>query len=109
MDLPPTEVRRDPALILIADDDQASRDLLRRALQADGYRVEEASDGLETLQRCDLVQPDVLLLDVLMPGLTGFEICARLQAAPQAHPVPVIMITALDDRASIDQAFDAGA
>jgi len=95
------------SLILIADDDPTSRLALRQALVAQGYGVAEVGDGLAALEQYARLRPSVVLLDVQMPGLDGFEVCERLRAARQS--VPVIMITALDERDAIDRAYQAGA
>jgi PAS domain S-box-containing protein len=99
----------DRELILIADDHAAARELLRRLLEADGYRVDEAEDGAEALKKLVLHRPSVLLIDAVMPRVNGFDVCTRLQGLPAEQRVPVVMITALDDQASIDRAFEAGA
>lgn len=96
-------------LILIADDDLAARQLLRRMLESDGYLVEEAEDSRVALQKFNQRQPDAVLLDALMPGGGGIELCAQLQKLTRGRQVPVVIITALDDQESIDQAFEAGA
>lgn len=95
-----------PPLILVADADQSSRELLLRMLAAEGYQVSEASDGIEALRQHSRLHPSLVLLDMLMPGQGGLDICMRLQAE---HPVPVIMVSALDDHESAERAFEAGA
>lgn len=96
-------------VVLIADDDRASRQIIRTFLEADGYSVEEAVDGLEALEKYSLCSPCVVLLDAMMPGLNGFGVCAQLERLPREQQVPVIMITSLNDQESIDRAFEAGA
>jgi DNA-binding response OmpR family regulator len=100
---------RNIPLVLIADDDMSIRSLLTLALQEEGYEVEEASDGEECLAKYLRLQPDLLLLDAVMPGMDGFTCCERLRALPRGQEVPIIAITFLDDRESIDRAFQAGA
>jgi PAS domain S-box-containing protein len=95
--------------ILVVDDDSSARSLLRYSLQREGYLVYEARDGAQSLDLYTQVQPDIVLLDALMPGWDGFEICARLRAAPRGEEVAILITTALDDTKSIDRAFLAGA
>jgi PAS domain S-box-containing protein len=95
--------------ILVVDDEPASRGLLRRMLEAEGYRVEEASGGLQALEQYGRRRPSLVLIDALMPGMNGFEFCSELRKLPRNEQVPAVMITALDDQASIDRAYEAGA
>jgi len=95
--------------ILIVDDDRAARETLDALLTGKGYHLEFASNGLEALNKATKLQPDLVLLDVLMPGINGFEVCRRLRADLQLSEVPVIMITSLDDRESRLQGLEAGA
>src|SRR5260221_8442931 len=92
----------DAQYILVVDDDQYSRDMLRRMLQAEGYQVQEATNGLEALAKFETLRPAVVLLDVNMPEPNGLEVCARLQALDGTNSVPIIMITARDEQAIID-------
>jgi PAS domain S-box-containing protein len=98
-----------PATILVVDDVAANRDTLRELLEPEGYRLLEAADGPAALQLAAATPPDLVLLDVMMPGMDGFEVCRRLRAHPQLAEVPVIMVTALDDRASRLAGLEAGA
>jgi two-component system response regulator MprA len=93
--------------ILVVDDERAVRDSLRRALELEGYGVELAEDGEEALERLRAAPPDAAILDVLMPGIDGLEVCRRLRA--DGNLVPVLMLTA---RAEVDSrvaGLDAGA
>jgi CheY-like chemotaxis protein len=96
-------------LILIADDEIDLRAMLRILLERDGYRVLEARNGEEAVELCQQQLPDVVLLDILMPVMDGAAACAQIQALPDGDRVPVLMITALNDKQSIDRCFDAGA
>ncbi|MCL4458376.1 MAG: response regulator [Chloroflexi bacterium] len=80
--------------VLIADDEQPLRLLLRATLSSDAYQILEAEDGKETLALAQKEQPDILLLDVLMPGLDGFEVCERLKKDPATAGITVVMLTA---------------
>ncbi|OLP17095.1 hypothetical protein BST81_17210 [Leptolyngbya sp. 'hensonii'] len=96
-------------LILIADDDETIRVLLRRVMEQEGYRVAEASDGTTCLESFARLQPNIILLDARMPGIDGFSCCLQLQSLPGGDRTPILIVTSLEDRASVDQAFQAGA
>jgi two-component system, cell cycle response regulator len=95
--------------VLIIDDEPAARESLEALLTAEGYQLEFAMDGLQGLARAVELYPDIILLDVMMPGIDGFEVCRRLREDPILAEVPVVMITALDDQASRLRGIDAGA
>ena len=99
----------EPATILIVDDDAVARELLETHLTGEGYRIETASRGQEALEKAASIRPDLVLLDVMMPQMNGFEVCRRLRADPALAEVPVIMITALDDSSSKLEGIEAGA
>jgi putative two-component system response regulator len=87
--------------ILIVDDEAAKRDILSRMLRAGGYDVATAENGDEALNWLEARRPDVILLDVMMPGVSGFEVCRRIKERPFTRLIPVVMITGLrtrDDR-----------
>lgn len=98
-----------PARILIADDDPTTATLLEQVLSSDGYRVEVAASGEDALVRFQLSAPDLVLLDVLMPGLDGIETCARMRQLDPHHDVPIVMLTGTGDYESVDRAFAAQA
>ncbi len=95
--------------ILIVDDDPTGREVLRGILNREGYNVAQAANGAEALTKVARLIPDVILLDVMMPDIDGFEVCRRLRADPTLTDVPIIMLTALDDRASLLEGIEAGA
>ncbi|MFZ2853933.1 MAG: EAL domain-containing protein [Rhodocyclaceae bacterium] len=97
------------ARVLIVDDDRSTRSALRAALQRSGFVVTEADDGSEVAAEVERMRPDVILMDALMPVMDGFTACARLQETPEGREIPVLMITALEDSASIERAFAVGA
>jgi signal transduction histidine kinase len=84
--------------VLIVDDQEANRLLLRDLLESQGHEVAEAVDGVEALQRVADAAPDVVLLDVGMPGIDGFEVCRRLKANPATATIPVLLVSALSQR-----------
>jgi two-component system NtrC family sensor kinase len=94
--------------ILVVDDTPANIGVLVDFLEENHLRVVVAQDGEEALERCRLVQPDLVLLDVMMPGIDGFETCRRLKQDASTAPIPVIFMTALTDTDSVVAAFDAG-
>jgi predicted signal transduction protein with EAL and GGDEF domain len=100
---------RQHAKILVADDDMNVRLLTRQCLEAEGLEVVEAADGPEALDTFVRERPDLVFLDVEMPGMTGLEVCRRIRAMPQGENIPILIVTGSDDRQSIDEGFDAGA
>ena len=100
---------RDVERILIADDDRSMRVALQNVLVADGYEIEAVSDGVDAVSRCEKSMPDLILLDALMPNLNGFEACKKIRMLRGSSHVPILIVTALDDEKSIEQAFNSGA
>lgn len=100
---------RSTPLVLITDDDSVLRSLLVMALKTEGYEIEEAINGEECLVKYARLQPDLVLLDAVMPEMDGFSCCQHIRALHDRPQIPILMITFLDDRESIDQAFQAGA
>ena len=94
-------------LILVAEDDRAVRDAVERALAFEGYGVITARDGAEALQRVLNEKPDLVVLDVMMPIVDGFETCRRLRAA--GNHVPILMLTARTEVSDRVEGLDAGA
>jgi len=95
--------------ILIIDDEPAARASVEALLFSGGYRLEFAQDGAQGLAMAVELFPDLILLDVMMPGMDGYEVCRRLRADPILADVPVVMITALDDHEARMQGIQAGA
>src|SRR5688572_29387464 len=95
----------DAALALVIDDDAALRMLAREVLEECGLRVEEAEDGAAGLAAFERVRPNIVLLDVMMPRMDGFEACAQLRKLACGANTPVLMMTGLDDNASIERAY----
>lgn len=106
-----SEVKADQSLpvVLLADDDATMRMLERASLEAAGFRVDEAADGEAAISIFQSLIPDVVILDVMMPGLDGFEVCRRIRQHSEAEFTPILMITGLEDTDSIDKAFESGA
>lgn len=95
--------------ILVCDDDINVRLLTRQCLEAEDMTVVEAANGTEALDVFIRERPDLIFLDVEMPGMTGLEVCERLRQMPQGESIPIMIVTGSDDRKSIDQGFEAGA
>lgn len=97
------------ARVLVVDDTPANLRLMEARLSAEYYEVLTASCGSEALAICERVDCDLILLDVMMPDLDGFEVCRRLKANPKTHFIPVVMVTALDQPSDRIRGLEAGA
>jgi PAS domain S-box-containing protein len=97
------------ARILMVDDSRTERAYFREILEAEGYEVFEARDGLSCLEELPAVRPELILLDVVMPGIDGYETCRRIKAEQRWRDIPVIFISALDEGLDKSLAFEAGA
>ncbi|KTB84907.1 diguanylate phosphodiesterase [Pseudomonas syringae pv. syringae PD2766] len=97
------------ATILIVDDDVHVRDLLEVLLQNQGYRTLTAESGLVALEMVDLHAPDLILLDIMMPGMDGYEVAAQLKAGKNTANIPIIMLSALDEQSARLSGLEAGA
>ncbi|MDD3327794.1 MAG: EAL domain-containing protein [Zoogloea sp.] len=96
--------------ILVVDDEPVTRMITESVLAAQGFIVEAAESAEVALQMlADGFEPQVILLDVIMPGMSGYEACRRLRANPRFEHLPIVMLTALDDQKSIDEAYFSGA
>src|SRR4051812_783669 len=93
-------------LVLIVDDDMMMRLLVRRSLEESGVIVVEAEDGAKGLQIYQEQRPDVVLLDVMMPEMDGFEVCRAIRQLPGGEHTPILLLTGLDDAESIQRAYD---
>jgi len=98
-----------PGKILVVDDDAVNRELLGEFLQAEGLEVVTAPDGRRSLQEFARVKPDLVLLDINMPFLDGFEVCCRLKSNPDTRLTPVVLVTALTATADRVKGIKAGA
>ena len=95
--------------ILVVDDNLANVKMLRDRLRATGYEVVEAYDGEEALEKVEGEAPDLILLDVMMPKMDGFEVCRRLKDDERTILIPVVMVTALRERADRLRGIEVGA
>ena len=97
------------ARILVVDDIEANIRLLKAKLEVEYYEVVTASSGAQGLELASFEQPDIILLDVMMPEMDGFEVCRRLKANPITQHIPVVLVTALDGRRDRLTGLEAGA
>jgi PleD family two-component response regulator len=105
--MPPPEAERRPR-VLIADDNPQGAELLEAYLAETDCETQTSADGEDTLRKVKSWHPDLILLDIMMPKLSGFEVCKRLRADPATADIVVLMITALDQASDIDRAVEAG-
>jgi CheY-like chemotaxis protein len=103
-----SEVDISTSRVLIADDVQQNRELLEAYLIDEGYEILMANDGQQTMQMVEQHQPDLILLDIMMPRMSGYEVCAQLKADPAKRGIPVLMVTALNEMGDIEKAVEAG-
>ncbi|MFM8271204.1 MAG: response regulator transcription factor [Gemmata sp.] len=94
--------------ILIADDNPSNADLLDAHLDGSGFETKLVHTGTDAIAAAGEWQPDLLLLDVMMPRMSGFEVCRRLRADPATAGISVLMVTALDQANDVEAAVDAG-
>jgi PleD family two-component response regulator len=94
--------------VLIADDNPQGAELLEAYLAACDYELRTAADGEQTLKQVADWHPDLILLDVMMPRISGFEVCKRLRANAATRDIAVLMVTALDQPSDIERAMEAG-
>lgn len=97
-----------PSSVLIVDDVPANLAMLHDALDAEGYQVRVATDGMRALESARRMPPDLILLDAMMPGLDGFETCRQLKADFALRQIPVVFMTGLTDTEHVVQGFQAG-
>jgi adenylate cyclase len=96
-------------VVLLIDDHKLIRAILSRPLLADGYFILEADNGEEGLKLASECKPDVIILDIMMPGMDGFEVCRRLKSQPTTKDIPILVVTALSGRGKLLEGIEAGA
>jgi len=97
------------ATVMVVDDEERNRKLMSKWLQDDGYDVTCVSSGATALTLAVALEPDLILLDIMMPGMDGFEVATRLKEEPASRDIPIIMVTALDDTQSLIRGLACGA
>ncbi|EGO65295.1 response regulator [Acetonema longum] len=95
--------------VLIADDNRFMRTVLRDILKEDGYEIVEACDGAETIRLFEQYQPDLVILDIIMPEINGCSVCKQLRSLESGKAIPILMLTAREDEETIKTTFAAGA
>jgi two-component system alkaline phosphatase synthesis response regulator PhoP len=95
-------------LILVVDDNQQNLELIQAYLEDVECETAAARDGIEALEMVAQEKPDLILLDVMMPRMSGFEVCRRLKNNPETGDIPVIMVTALNEFGDIERGIDSG-
>ena len=93
--------------ILVVDDEQSISDLIATSLRFVGFDVQTAANGSEALTVAEEFRPDALVLDVMMPGMDGFEVCRRIKQQPETRDIPVIFVTALAEAADEARGWSA--
>ncbi len=104
-----TEKQKQKSTVLIVDDNEANLELLQAYLEDIDCRIITAYDGPEAMERVSQESPDLLLLDIMMPKMSGFEVCKRIKSKPETANIPVIMVTALSEFGDIERAIESGA
>ena len=98
-----------PSKILVADDNPQNRELLEAYMEElPGVTLVSAADGQETLDRVAAEKPDLILLDIMMPRKSGFEVCKTLKSDPATRDIPIIMVTAMNETGDIERAVEVG-
>lgn len=97
------------ATVLLVDDHEQNLELLQAYLEELGCRIEMARDGLEAVEHVERTPPDLILLDVMMPKLSGYQVCEKIKSDPETREIPIIMVTALGEISDVERAVDCGA
>lgn len=97
------------AHVLLVDDHEQNLDLLQAYIEDLGCRISTARDGVAAKESIDRDQPDLILLDVMMPRMSGFQLCEKLKATPETRDIPIVMVTALSEVGDVERAVEAGA
>src|SRR5204863_7710016 len=93
--IPEACMEESKSTILIVDDGPSGRDILESILEPEGYHLTLAENGCQAIARAIAIQPDVILLDIMMPGMDGFEVCRRIRSEEKLAGVPILFLTAL--------------
>ncbi|HKW28591.1 MAG TPA: adenylate/guanylate cyclase domain-containing protein [Verrucomicrobiae bacterium] len=104
-----TETAPSAGYVLVVDDEEQNRSLLRDPLEARGFEIAEAENGLQALEKIAVRPPDVILLDLMMPRMDGFEVCRRLKKDLKTAHIPILIVTALSERKERLMGIEAGA
>ncbi|MEW6163148.1 MAG: response regulator [Nitrospirota bacterium] len=102
------EAKKDPKKILVVDDNQDSRELIVKVLKGKGYQMIEATDGEEALEKAVAERPDLILMDISIPKIDGFEVTRRLKSREEFQNVPIVALTAHAMKGDREKALEAG-
>jgi len=98
-----------PRTVLVVDDNEQNRELLEAYLEdMPGIRLISATNGIEALKKVETDRPELILLDIMMPKMSGFEVCKRLKADPKTRDITVVMVTALNETSDVERAAECG-
>ncbi len=97
-----------PSRILIADDNRQNCELLDAYLSPEGYEIAMVYDGQQTVEHVGAHETDLILLDIMMPKLSGYEVCEQLKQNEKTRNIPILMVTALNEKGDIERAVEAG-
>lgn len=99
-----------PARVLIVDDNEQNVELLQAYMEEiEGTEISTATDGVQALHTVSETRPDLILLDVMMPNMSGFEVCKQLKEDPTTRDIPIIMVTALNETSDYERGMESGA
>jgi len=105
----PAEKPTPPSRVLVVDDNVQNLELLQAYMDdVDGISTVAATDGVQALEEVAAEQPDLILLDIMMPRMSGFEVCKRLKSDPATRKIPIVMVTALNELGDIERAVECG-
>lgn len=105
----PDDAALEGAAVLVVDDNPQNLELLQAYLEDLGCDIRSATDGRQALDAVEKSPPDVILLDIMMPRMSGFQACTRLKADPATRDIPIIMVTALNEVGDVERAIESGA
>jgi two-component system alkaline phosphatase synthesis response regulator PhoP len=103
------ELNVEGSVVLLVDDNEQNLELLLAYLEELGCELRTAPDGLEALEDLARKRPDLILLDVMMPRMSGFQVCSKIKKDPALRDIPVVMVTALNEVADVERAVESGA
>ncbi|MFG0258630.1 MAG: response regulator [Phycisphaerales bacterium JB043] len=106
-ELPPADITR--STVLIVDDHEQNLELLQAYLEELGCKTIGARDGFDAIEMVERHSPDLVLLDVMMPRMSGFQVCEKIKSDPTTRDIPVVMVTALNEVADVERAVESGA
>lgn len=98
-----------PSEVLIVDDNAQNAELLQVFLEDQGYNIRIARDGVDAMEQVAAKMPDIVLLDIMMPKMSGFEVCRRLKEDRATRDIPVVLVTALNELGDVERGIDCGA